>query len=94
MTVVAHALPARSVVVATGVHDIDDAVEPAIVRDAVLEVPSVTVTVAPDGMKAFRQARFDVKKMAGKRVRVRGWLERFNGPEMEIATPAAIEILK
>ena len=48
MTVVAHALPARSVVVATGVHDIDDAVEPAIVRDAVLEVPSVTVTVAPD----------------------------------------------
>ena len=42
MTVVAHALPARSVVVATGVHDIDDAVEPAIVRDAVLEVPSVT----------------------------------------------------
>jgi hypothetical protein len=52
-----------------------------------------TFTVAPEDMKAFRQAKFDVKALAGKRVRVRGWLESFNGPEMEIATPAAIERL-
>ena len=52
-----------------------------------------TVTVAPDDMKLFRQARFDVKKLAGKRVRVRGWVELYHGPEMEIASPAAIETL-
>lgn len=52
-----------------------------------------TVTVAPEDMKAFRAARLDVKTLAGKRVRVRGWVERYNGPEMEIATPASIEPL-
>ena len=44
-------------------------------------------------MKLFRDARFDVKKLAGKRVRVRGWVELYNGPEMQIATPTAIETL-
>jgi endonuclease YncB( thermonuclease family) len=52
-----------------------------------------TVTVAPADVKLFRTARFDVKALSGKRVRVRGWVELYNGPEMEIATPAAIEIL-
>ena len=50
-----------------------------------------TVTVSPQDMKLFRQARFDVRKLAGQRVRVRGWVELYNGPEMEIADPAAIE---
>jgi hypothetical protein len=52
-----------------------------------------TVTVGPDDMKLFRQARFDVKKLAGKHVRVRGWVELYNGAEMEISTPTAIQIL-
>jgi hypothetical protein len=52
-----------------------------------------TVVVAPDDLKLFRQARFDVKKLAGKQVRVRGWVELYNGPEMEISTPAAIQLL-
>lgn len=52
-----------------------------------------TVTVGPDDLKLFRQARFDVKKLAGKHVRVRGWVELYNGPEMEISTPAAIQLL-
>jgi endonuclease YncB( thermonuclease family) len=52
-----------------------------------------TVTIAPEDMKLFRTARFDVKKLAGKRVRVRGWVESYNGPEIQIATPQAIEIL-
>jgi hypothetical protein len=51
------------------------------------------VTVAPADMKLFRQRRFDVKTLAGKRVRVRGWVETYNGPEMQIADPAAIERL-
>jgi len=52
-----------------------------------------TVTVEPDDLKLFRQARFDVKKLAGKHVRVRGWVELYNGPEMVVSTPAAIQIL-
>lgn len=52
-----------------------------------------TVTVAPEDMKLFRQARFDVRKLAGKRIRVRGWIELYHGPEMEIASPTAIETL-
>jgi len=27
-------------------------------------------------------------------VRVRGWLEFYNGPEMDVSTPAAIEVLE
>ena len=52
-----------------------------------------TVTIAPEDMKAFRQARFDVKKLAGQTVRVRGWIELYNGPEIEISTPGAIQPL-
>jgi hypothetical protein len=52
------------------------------------------VTVAPDGMKVFRAAKFDVKTLAGKHVRVRGRLEFYNGPEMDVSTPAAIEVLE
>ena len=52
-----------------------------------------TVTVSPQDMKLFRQARFDVRKLAGQRVRVRGWIELYNGPEIEIANPAAIELI-
>ena len=44
-------------------------------------------------MKLFREKRFDVRKLAGQRVRVRGWVELYNGPEMEIADPAAIELI-
>ena len=52
-----------------------------------------TVTVERDDLKLFRQARFDVRKLAGKHVRVRGWVELYNGPEMVVSTPAAIQIL-
>jgi micrococcal nuclease len=53
-----------------------------------------TVTVEPDDMRIFRQAKFDIAALAGKRIRVRGWLEFYNGPEITITTPAAIEILE
>ena len=52
-----------------------------------------SVTISPDDMKIFRRAKFDLKTLAGKRIRVRGWVELYNGPEFEIATPGAIEIL-
>ena len=52
-----------------------------------------TLTVSPADMRTFRQERFDVKSLSGKRIWVRGWIESYNGPEMEIATPLAIEVL-
>jgi endonuclease YncB( thermonuclease family) len=53
-----------------------------------------TVTIAPEDMRRFRAARFDPRTLAGARIRVRGWLELFNGPNIQIATPAAIEVLE
>jgi len=53
-----------------------------------------TVTIEPEDMRVFRQARFDVPGLAGKRIRVRGWVEFYNGPEITITTPAAIEVLE
>ena len=53
-----------------------------------------TVTAEPEDMRIFRQTRFDVSALAGKRIRVRGWVEFYNGPEITITTPAAIEVLE
>jgi len=52
-----------------------------------------TVTIAPEDLKAFRAANIDPASYAGKHVRVRGWIERMNGFEIEAAMPEAIEIL-
>jgi endonuclease YncB( thermonuclease family) len=53
-----------------------------------------TVTVSPDDMKRFRAAHVNLRKLKGHRVRVRGWLQSYYGPEMEIAWPSAIEDLE
>ena len=50
-----------------------------------------TVTIAPDDMARFRGANIDPRDYAGKTVRVRGFVDRLNGPEIEAASPAAIE---
>ena len=48
-------------------------------------------TVSAADMKDFRAARFNFRRLAGQRVRLRGWIISDDGLEMEIATPAAIE---
>lgn len=53
-----------------------------------------TVTIEPDATRTFRQAKFDIGALTGKRVRVRGWIEFYNGPEITITTPAAIEVIE
>ena len=53
-----------------------------------------TVTISKDDAKRFRAAHVNLRKLKGKRVRVRGWLESYYGPEMEIARPGAIENLE
>lgn len=53
-----------------------------------------TVTIAPADMRAFRAEDVDPYSYDGKLVRVRGWIDRLNGFEIEAASPEAIEILK
>ncbi len=51
-----------------------------------------TVTIAPQDMRVFRRARIDVRTLSGRRVRARGWIELYNGPEISLSTPAALEL--
>lgn len=52
---------------------------------------TVTVTGAVD--RLFRQAGVDVLALEGRRIRVRGWLGRYNGPTLEASHPEQLEIL-
>ncbi|HSC17377.1 MAG TPA: thermonuclease family protein [Rhizomicrobium sp.] len=52
-----------------------------------------TVTVSPDDMKTFRHAGVDPYAYAGKRIRVRGTIDRMNGFEIEVASPEAIQVI-
>lgn len=52
-----------------------------------------TVTIAPSDMKTFRAGGVDPQSYAGKTLRVHGWIDRFNGFEIETASPQQIEVL-
>ena len=52
-----------------------------------------TVTISPADMRTFRRAKFDPRELEGRRLRVRGWVELYNGPQFQIATPVVIEQL-
>jgi hypothetical protein len=45
-------------------------------------------------MRNFRAADIDLKALEGRQVRVRGWLESYNGPNMPISIPEAIEVIE
>lgn len=53
-----------------------------------------TATIAPQDMVTFLAEGFDPKALAGRRVRVRGWLDRHNGPEIEATHPEQFEVLE
>jgi hypothetical protein len=53
-----------------------------------------TVTISPEDMKRFKAANIDPYSYAGKTVRVRGWIDRLHGFEIEAASSEAIEIVK
>jgi len=53
-----------------------------------------TATIAPDGMKLFRARGIDPRTYAGSVVRVRGWVDRYHGPEIEIAAPEDVETVE
>ncbi len=52
-----------------------------------------TVTVAPDDRPAFAEAGLDLLAMGRRSIRIRGALSRYNGPNLELRTPYALEIL-
>lgn len=52
-----------------------------------------TVSVNERHLAAFEAAGLDLQDLAGRMVRVRGWLYRENGPMLAVDHPEAIEIL-
>ena len=52
-----------------------------------------TVSIAPEDKRVFNKAGINPLEWNGKRVRVRGWVDDYNGPYIEIDHPEAIEIL-
>lgn len=53
-----------------------------------------TATIAPEDKRAFSRPRVDWRALQGKRVRVRGWLESYNGPMISLHAPGQIEFLE
>lgn len=53
-----------------------------------------TVVIAARALPQFAAAGFEPLDGRGTRVRVRGWLDRYNGPMIEASHPEQIEVLK
>ena len=51
-----------------------------------------TVTIAKRNEAAFAKAGLEPKRLAGRRVRVRGWIEQRGGPWVEATRPEQIEL--
>lgn len=52
-----------------------------------------TVAIAAAALPLFAQAGLDPLALGGQRIRVRGWVERYNGPAIEATHPEQIEVL-
>jgi hypothetical protein len=52
-----------------------------------------TAVISQDDMENFRAASVDPRGFAGKTVRVRGWVEERDGPQIEVSAPESIEIV-
>lgn len=52
-----------------------------------------TITIAARDLKLFEQAGLDLFALEGRTVRVRGWLDSYNGPAIEADHPEQIEVL-
>ena len=52
-----------------------------------------TVTLQPANRKNFTKAGLDPLQWNNTNIRVRGWLEFYNGPNLELTHPAQIELL-
>ncbi len=52
-----------------------------------------TASIAPSDRKTFNKSGFNPLQWQGKTLRVRGWIEPYNGPYIEITHPEALELL-
>jgi endonuclease YncB( thermonuclease family) len=50
-----------------------------------------TAVIRPAGLRVFAKEGIDVAAYQGRRIRVRGWVESWNGPMIEITHPEQIE---
>lgn len=53
-----------------------------------------TISIGNRARRLFEEARFNLKGLEGRRVRVRGWVKSYNGPMIEATHPEQIEILE
>jgi len=53
-----------------------------------------TVTVAKRNERALMAAGIEPKSLAGRRIRVRGWIEERGGPWVEVTRPEQIELVE
>lgn len=53
-----------------------------------------TATVAPSDRDSFKGSGIALPELSGQTIRVRGWLERRNGPMIEVTHPEQIELLR
>lgn len=53
-----------------------------------------TVTISPDDMKTFRLMGVDPRGYQGRLVRIRGYVQSLNGPEIDLANPKQAEVLQ
>ncbi len=51
-----------------------------------------TVSIAPEDKRVFEKQGLDPTQWVGETVRVRGWIESFNGPYIEIDHPERFEL--
>lgn len=53
-----------------------------------------TIVIAAPARKMFEAAGIDIISLAGRRVRVRGWVQSYNGPMISVSHPEQIEVLE
>jgi micrococcal nuclease len=52
-----------------------------------------TISIKRRHLRLFQSAGFSLQSLPGKRIRVRGWVKKWNGPLIEATHPEQIEIL-
>ncbi|MGF1627675.1 MAG: thermonuclease family protein [Alphaproteobacteria bacterium] len=52
-----------------------------------------TIVIAKDDLASFEDADYALDSLAGRQVRVRGWIDFYNGPMIAVTHPEQIEVL-
>ncbi len=53
-----------------------------------------TAKISPEDKRSFSRAGIDPLQWRGKRLRVRGWVDSYYGPSIQITHPAAVKVLE